>query len=575
VLAAALAATGPAAAGELDRFLGHWEGKLVLPTAELDIAADFAADGGSLSGTLDIPAQGAKGMPLTAFEVDGNQIRFKIQGVPGEPTFDGTLADGAISGPFIQGGQTFSFELRRAKAAGASPAATLTEAAAKPFLGHWEGTLSLPMAEVAVKVDLAFDGGALSGTIDIPMQGSKGMPLADFGIDGDAIRFKIKDVPGDPTFDGTIADGEITGKFKQGGAAFDFMLGRDEVKGPNRPQEPKPPFPYDQEEVSYTNGDITLSGTLTLPKGPGPFPAALLITGSGPQDRNEMLLGHKPFLVLADHLTREGIAVLRVDDRGVGGSTGDTMQSTTSDFAGDAIAGVHFLMTQERIDPSKIGVIGHSEGGIVGPLAASRSKDIAYVVMLAGTGVPGNEIMPLQMEKIARAGGVPEETIAKQVALQRQLLDLLGSDKSSEEIAAPLREIAAKQVALSGGLEGGSEDASSDEAIKQAVQGILNPWFRYFVTYDPRPALRKLSVPVLALNGSLDTQVDPEQNLPEISKALKEGGNPDVTIKELPGLNHLFQAATTGAPSEYVNIEETMSPVALEIVSDWILKRFG
>jgi len=445
----------------------------------------------------------------------------------------------------------------------------------EPYLGHWEGAITLPSGELAVRVDLSRDGDGLAGTVDIPAQGAAGLPLDRFEIDGAGIKFVIKGVPGDPTFEGKLDDGGISGDFVQGGGRFPFVLGREEVAPARKPQEPTPPYPYDEEEVSYKNGDITLAGTLTLPRGGGKLPAALLITGSGPQDRDEALLGHRPFLVLADHLTRAGIAVLRVDDRGVGGTTGSTHQSTTADFAGDVLTGVRFLKTHDRIDSKKIGLIGHSEGGIIGPLAASRSKDVAYVVMLAGTGVPGSEILPLQLELIARAEGVPEDTIAKQVALQRRIIELLASDKSTEEIKAPFREVVAKQVDMSIELAGGTEEIPRAQAIEQAMERPLSPWFRYFVKYDPRPALEKVSVPALVLNGSLDTQVDAAQNLPEIEKALKAGGNTDVTIKELPKLNHLFQTAETGAFSEYAKIEETMSPVMLEIVSEWILKRFG
>jgi pimeloyl-ACP methyl ester carboxylesterase len=445
----------------------------------------------------------------------------------------------------------------------------------EPFLGHWEGKLVLPTAELDIKADLALEAGSLTGTLDIPAQGAKGIPLADFAIDGANIRFKMQGIPGDPTFDGTLADGDITGKFLQGGGTFSFNLGREAIPPPNRPQEPKPPFPYDQEEVSYSNVDITLAGTLTLPKGSEKSPAALMITGSGPQNRDEALLGHKPFLVIADHLTRAGIAVLRVDDRGVGGSTGNLAQSTSADFATDVLAGVEFLKTHDRINAGKIGVIGHSEGGIVGPLAASQSDDIAFVVMLAGTGVPGSEILPLQLEMIAKAEGVPQETIDKQLALQNKILALLASDTSTEEIEAPFREVVAEQVDLAIELAGEDTEIPREQAIDQAVQQVLNPWFRFFVNYDPKPALTKVSVPVLVLNGELDTQVDADQNLPEIEKALKNGGNKDFTIKRLPSLNHLFQTATTGAFSEYAKIEETFDPATLKLISDWILKRFG
>ncbi len=441
----------------------------------------------------------------------------------------------------------------------------------EPFDGHWEGSISLPTGELVIKVDLTQQGNALAGTIDIPLQGAAGLPLDRFHIEDDGVRFLIKGVPGDPTFNGKLANGEISGDFVQGGASYPFTLGREEVAPPKRPQDPTPPYPYDEREVTYANGDITLTGTLTIPKGDGKHPAALLITGSGAQDRDEALLGHRPFLVIADYLTRAGIAVLRVDDRGVGGSTGDVSESTTADFAGDVLVGVRFLSTQQRIDSDKIGLIGHSEGGVIGPLAASQSSDIAFVVMLAGTGVPGSEVLPRQLERMANADGVPQEKIEKQLELQQKLLALLASEKSNDEIEAPFREVVAAQVDMAGG----APDAQREQVIEQAVTQTLTPWFRFFVKYDPRPALEQVSVPVLALNGSLDTQVDAEQNLPEIAKALAKGGNTDFTVRVLPGLNHLFQHATTGTLAEYAAIDETFDPETLELIGEWILERFG
>lgn len=441
----------------------------------------------------------------------------------------------------------------------------------EPFVGHWEGSISIPTGELVIKVDLTQQGDDLAGTIDIPLQGAAGLSLDNFHVEGDDITFVIKGVPGDPTFDGKLANGGISGDFAQGGASFPFTLGREEVAPPKRPQDPTPPYPYDEREVTYTNGDITLAGTLTIPAGDGKRPAALMITGSGAQDRNEALLGHRPFLVIADHLTRAGVAVLRVDDRGVGGSTGSVSVSTTAEFAGDVLAGVRFLAAQQRIDPDRIGLIGHSEGGIVGPLAASKSSDISFVVILAGTGVPGREVLPRQLERMAKADGVPQEKINEQLELQHKLLTLLASDKSNDEIEAPFREIVAAQIEMAGG----APEAQREQVIEQAVAQTLTPWFRFFVTYDPRPALEQVSVPVLALNGSLDTQVDAEQNLREIEKALKKGGNTDITVKVLPGLNHLFQHATTGTLAEYAAIDETFDPEILELISEWILERFG
>ena len=437
--------------------------------------------------------------------------------------------------------------------------------------GHWEGKIDLGPQSLDVMVDLTNDSGSWSGTIDIPAQGAKGLPLGGFVVDGDKVQFAIEGIPGNPTFAGSLTEDEITGDFSQGGQSFPFALGRDAIEPPKRPQEPKPPFPYDQEEVSYSSGDVTLAGTLTLPRGDGLAPAALLITGSGAQNRDEELMGHKPFMVLADHLTRAGIAVLRVDDRGVGGSTGNVATSTSDDFAGDALAGVGFLRNHPKIDSARIGLIGHSEGGLVGPLAASRSGDVAFVVMLAGPGVSGAEILSLQLELISRAAGVPPETIAEQKKIQAQMLEALVAPES-EERTQHLRELIAAQVEAQGS-EMSAEERS--QTIDSALKQVDNNWFRFFVAYDPRPTLRAVNVPVLAINGELDLQVDAEQNLPEIEKSLQYGNNQDFTILRMPRLNHLFQTATTGAVDEYAQIEETLSPEVLEAVSGWILERFG
>jgi pimeloyl-ACP methyl ester carboxylesterase len=340
-----------------------------------------------------------------------------------------------------------------------------------------------------------------------------------------------------------------------------------------RPQDPQPPFPYSTEETAYSNGDIHLAGTLTLPPGEGPFPAVVLITGSGAQNRDEELLGHRPFLVLADHLTRAGIAVLRVDDRGVGGSTGSVPQSTSADFAGDVLAGVRFLKGHPRIAPGRIGLLGHSEGGLIAPLAASRSADVAFIILLAGPGVPGAEILPAQVEAIDRASGMPEERIRKQVDLTRADLRLMRAEKDPTALRAQLKKLFAEHSDALDPKE--IQAGGTDALVEQQVKAFSSPWFRYFLDYDPRPVLRLVRVPVLALNGELDRQVPVEQNLPAIEQALREGKNPDVTVRRMPGLNHLFQTARTGSPAEYSTIDETLSPALLDTVTHWILERFG
>jgi uncharacterized protein len=444
--------------------------------------------------------------------------------------------------------------------------------------GHWEGEINLPQdaGKLQVMVDLVREGDAWRGTIDIPMQGAKGLPLEEIAVQEGKVHFKIKGVPGAPTFDGTLAIAptqSIQGTFTQGGASLSFKLGRDAVAKPVHLQEPKPPFPYTAEEVTFTDGTVRLAGTLTLPPGDGPFPAVVMITGSGAEDRDETLFGHKPFLILADHLSRHGIAVLRTDDRGVGGSTGSVPDSTSADFAQDALAGVRFLRTHPKIAANRIGLLGHSEGGTVGPLAASRSSDVAFVVMLAGTGVPGPEILLLQGERMARADGTPEETIQKQSAAMRRLVDAVRMENDPSVRETKVRE-AAREVAATMTPDelraGGGLDAVADRDVRT----FNSPWFRYFLAYDPRPALRYLKVPVLVLNGELDLQVIPDQNLPEIEKALKAAGNKDYTIERLPGLNHLFQPAKTGSPSEYAKSEITIDPLVLDTITQWITERF-
>jgi hypothetical protein len=269
--------------------------------------------------------------------------------------------------------------------------------------------------------------------------------------------------------------------------------------------------------------------------------------------------GHRPFLVLSDFLTRHGIAVLRADDRGVAKSTGNFQAATTADFATDAEAGLAYLKTRPEVNPRKIGLIGHSEGGMIAPMVAARNPDVAFIVMLAGPGVPGDEILPAQLLLIAQANGTPRAVAEKQAAEQRELDAILTGGGDDAAIAKKLRD------KVSEGL--------LDPQIEAQINTVNTPWFRYFLKYDPAQDLRKVQCPVLALNGERDLQVPPRLNLPAIRKALEESGNKNVEVDELPGLNHLFQTAKTGAPGEYIEIEETMSPAVLDKIAAWISRR--
>ncbi|MEE8524437.1 MAG: alpha/beta fold hydrolase, partial [Thermoanaerobaculia bacterium] len=394
--------------------------------------------------------------------------------------------------------------------------------------GHWEGAIEVPGQPLQVKVDLALEAGEWSGTIDIPAQGVRGLALDGFSVEegeqGVEVRFAIRGVPGNPTFLGKLEDGEIRGIFTQGGARLRFVLGRDAVEAPARPQEPRPPFPYEIEEARYPSGDVQLAGTLTVPPGDGPFPAVLLISGSGAQDRNEEIFGHKPFLVLADHLTRAGIAVLRVDDPGVGGSTAYANPATTADFAGDAEAGLEYLKGHPRVDPGRIGIVGHSEGGAIAPIVASRSEVVAFIVLLAGPGMPGSELLRKQNERIFEASGFDEKRWEKLGSLLDELFDALTDEEDSARRRERVLEVVRRQFEVNGI----ARDQQDPAQVELAAEGADNAWMRYFLAYDPRPALRATRVPVLAVNGELDLQVDAEQNLTAIEAALEEAGNDDV-----------------------------------------------
>ncbi|KPK76261.1 MAG: hypothetical protein AMJ79_07340 [Phycisphaerae bacterium SM23_30] len=443
--------------------------------------------------------------------------------------------------------------------------------------GIWQGTLKVSGIELRIVFNISLrPDGVYTATMDSPDQGAKGIPVDSVTYKDGKLRLEVKVVQG--FYEGRLqADGDtIQGQWQQSGLNLPLELKRSDkpIPPPKRPQEPKKPYPYLEEEVVYENSKakIKLAGTLTLPKQEGSFPAALLITGSGAQDRNETVMGHRPFLVLADYLTRRGIAVLRVDDRGVGGSTGDISKATSEDFAQDVLAGIEYLKSRKEINPGQIGLIGHSEGGIIAPMAAVKSSDVAFIVLMAGTGLTGEEILYLQAALIARAAGATEETIALNRKGQEQIFTIV-KQESDDQIAE--KKIEKKINELLAELP--EEQKKAIETVLEAQKGqmkrVLSPWFRFFVTYDPKPALMKVKCPVLALNGQKDLQVPPQENLRAIEQALTAGGNKRFTIKELPDLNHLFQTARTGSPTEYSKIEETMSPTALKLIADWILKQ--
>ncbi|MBA3239183.1 MAG: alpha/beta fold hydrolase [Parachlamydiaceae bacterium] len=345
-----------------------------------------------------------------------------------------------------------------------------------------------------------------------------------------------------------------------------------DINQKNRSQEPKPPFPYFVEEVSYGNSEILLSGTLTLPQTTGPFPAVILIHGSSRLDRDETILGHKPFLVLSDHFTRHGIAVLRFDKRGVGKSTGNYDNATIEDFCDDVEKGVEYLKSRPEIVKNQIGLVGHSEGGIVAPMLASKSNDVAYIVLMAGTGVNGEEILCEQGRLLHRAEGVDEELIEIDTQVRKIFTGIVKKETNRDKAKAQVNK--GLEKFFSELTENQKTWIKTNSAVtKEFIKRFNSPWGHFYFSYEPSTALRHTIIPTLALNGELDLVVSPKQNLPFIDEALKKAGNKDYTIMEMPKLNHAFQTCMTGSWDEYEQTEETIAPLALNIMTDWILER--
>ena len=420
------------------------------------------------------------------------------------------------------------------------------------------GTIEVPGTPLEFFAELEA-GEPPSGKMSIPAQGAKDVPLQDVHVSTSELAFAL---PNGAKWKGTIgADGKIACAFEQGGAKLPCtMEAVDEAAfasaGPKRPQTPQPPFPYETEDIEWDAGQgVHLAGTITRPAGEGPHPAIVLVSGSGQQDRDESIMGHRPFAVIADRLARKGIASVRYDDRGVGKSTGDLDSLTITKEAEDAGSALDVLRKADGIDPARVGILGHSVGGLIAPMIASeRPDDVAFVVLVAGPGVKGTELHARQVQALLEAQKAPQAVVDAAKAGNAAMYAVVEKGGTPEEIEKVLEDA---------GLSG--------PALEAQAKMVSSPWFREFMTMDPKPALEKTKCPVLVLSGDLDLQVVAEQNVPAIEAALKAGGNTHVATHTFEGLNHLLQPAKTGTPDEYGQIETTIDEAALTELEAWVV----
>lgn len=427
--------------------------------------------------------------------------------------------------------------------------------------GYWKGEIELG----AQKLEMAFDIKAVeegySATLDVPAQGAFDVAVDETTFNDGRLELKMNAM--NASYSGVLKESAVEGEFTQHGMSFPLNLAKAEKKEQQkaRPQDPRPPFGYRIEEVTFVNPKEgnTLTGTLTLPEGDGPFPAMVLVSGSGQQNRDEELMNHRPFWVIADYMARNGIAVLRYDDRGMGGSTGEVLNATSLDFSYDTEAAFDLLRNRKEINAAQVGILGHSEGGVINFMVSARRPEVAFLVSLAGPAVKGAEILKEQQAAILRAQGMTEEMIQFSGHANAQMFDIIEASNDREEADSLLRQL----------VKGWGY---SDELTEQTVGPMASPWMYYFLRYDPTEAIVNTACPALLLNGSKDLQVIAAQNLPAFKRLMAEHGKTNMTLREMPGLNHLFQHCETGSPNEYYEIEETISPEVLELIAEFVRK---
>jgi len=432
---------------------------------------------------------------------------------------------------------------------------------AQTIEGSWQGELEFQGMKLPLILNIKKNGSLYSSTMDSPKQGAKDIPVDKTDFVNNELSFEQKMLGA--TYKGKLTTGKIEGTFSQNGMQLPLTFTPNTGNGSvlNRPQTPKPPFSYHTEDITFQNpaDKNTLAGTITQPENfDKNKPILILITGSGSQNRDEELFGHKPFAVIADDFAKKGMATLRLDDRGIGGSSRGSGNDTTYNFATDINTAVDYLVSRGY---KNIGLLGHSEGGMIAPMVATMNKKVKFLVLMAAPGTPIDQLLTQQNERAGKLMGQSDDQISqsKQVnsGIYRFIKNYSGNDYEKD-----LQQFLAKNFA-------GQMDETAIQNIRKQTS---TPWFRYFIKFNPDQYLSKIKIPVLALNGNLDFQVPAKENLEAIGQSLKRAGNPDFKTQELPGLNHLFQEAKTGAFTEYAEIEQTISPAALDNMSGWILE---
>ena len=543
-----------------------WLGELDVQVAKLrlEVRLEFGEDGSPTAKLFSLDQNNAE-IAVDSFEVDGDMVAMKMESVLA--SFQGKMSEDHTEcvGTFTQAGREFPLTFKK-----------VDKVPVRTHIVNWVGTLKAGAQEFEFQLRVfEDDDGKRSAVLDSFSENIEGL-ATNFTQDGSEMEFEVPVSAG--KFVGKLNEdkSKIEGKWIQSGGEYDLSFERVDVADTrkltmNRPQTPKEPFPYHVTEISIKNEaapGVVLAGTLTAPQGDGPFATVVLVSGSGPQDRDETLVGHKPFAVLADHLTRAGIAVFRFDDRGVGQSKGNFATATSEDFASDVGAIVERLREHRNVRQDRIGIIGHSEGGLIAPMVAVKDSKLAFIVLMAGPGVSGKEILLKQSREISADSGVPQEALDQNEKILSMVLDRITPDNEEKDVFSTVLEEYKQTLSE----EERSQLDIPEDAKAQFAQ-FETPWFRFFNVYDPAPTLEKVACAVLSVIGEKDLQVDCDVNQAAIRAALTKGGNADFQISNLADLNHLFQRCETGNPSEYQKIEETLNPEFLNLVTRWILER--